>query len=99
MEPKLRNILFILIGAGFFILLVLLSQDGINPPGGFQVWLLFTLIIFITTTFGIPIGGGEVSLVPVAAFTAVLTIGLVPAAWATFIADLLYGIVRHYHPK
>ncbi|MFN2228159.1 MAG: ATP-binding protein [Anaerolineae bacterium] len=80
-----------LIVLGLLIWLALrLPSSAISWAG----WALFVLLAMVTMTFGVPLGGGEVSLLSMTLIAAALSIGPVPAAWAAYVAALVHGLVR-----
>ena len=64
--------------------------DDSNAVPGF----IFGLLLLLTTTFGVLLAEGEVSLLPMTALAAYLAMGAVPAAWAALLATLAHGLVR-----
>ena len=46
-------------------------------------------------TFGVPLAGGQVSLLPMTSIAAYLIVGLVPAGWAAFAGALVHSAIRH----
>jgi two-component system, NtrC family, sensor histidine kinase KinB len=79
------------------ITLGLLGWLTIQAPAAsvqWRQWFLFTVLISFTIVFGVPLGGGEVSLLPMAVVAACLVMGAVPAAWAAFVSAIVRGIVR-----
>ena len=59
----------------------------------------FAALIVLTSAFGIPLGGGEVSIMPMITLTGALVMGILPAAWAVLIRDLIYGWGRAIFPQ
>jgi NtrC-family two-component system sensor histidine kinase KinB len=76
-------------------LLVWLTVRTPLPPVHGLLWFLFTLLIVFTTTFGVPLGGGEVSLLPMTVAAAYLVMGPVHTAWAAFVGTVVHGVVRY----
>jgi len=82
---------------GSLILLVLLVWlTTVRPPHPAVLlpWVLFCALVVFTTTFGVPLAGGSVSLLPMTSIAAYLVMGLVPAGWAAFAGAILHGLVR-----
>jgi signal transduction histidine kinase len=81
---------------GLVTLAFLIRMTVIRPPGPADLLpvILFGVLIVFTTTFGVPLGGGEVSLLPMTTVAAYLVIGPLPAAWAAFLGALIHGWVR-----
>jgi NtrC-family two-component system sensor histidine kinase KinB len=71
-------------------LTVQMPQDASKVVPGF----IFGLLLLLTTTFGVLLAQGEVSLLPMTALAAYLVMGAVPAAWAALFATLAHGLVR-----
>ncbi len=65
------------------------------PPGILVPAALFGLLVIFTTTFGVPLGGGRMSLVPMTAVAAYLVVGLVPAAWIVALGALVEETIRY----
>lgn len=98
MRTRFRNTIAIFLGLasiGYVILLYFLNTDISASPID---WLLFTFLLTMTTIFGIPLGFGEVSLVPMVALSSMFVIGVIPTALAEIFADLLYGLIRGLLP-
>ena len=64
--------------------------DRSNVVPGF----VFGTLLLLTTTFGVLLVEGEVSLLPMTALAAYLVMGAVPAAWAALLATAAHGLVR-----
>lgn len=62
-------------------------------------WGIITALFVFTSTFGIRIAGGEVSLQPMVNLTGLYVLGIVPAGWAISVGSVLYGMARHAFPK
>ncbi len=67
-----------------------------SPPNATRLGSigLFSLLIIFTLTFGVPLAGGSVSLMPMAAVAACLSLGLIPAAWAALTSAIIHGWIR-----
>lgn len=61
-------------------------------------WGIITAMILFTSSFGIQIAGGEVSLQPMINLTGILVLGPIPAGWAILTGSFLYGFGRHLFP-
>jgi hypothetical protein len=94
MNSKQRNIISIVLAAATIGFLFYLYRDvnlsTINPVH----LILFVLLLTYTTTFGIPIGGGEVSLVPLVAISSMIVLGPYPTGLAVISSDLVFGLIR-----
>lgn len=100
MKPRAQHIVSILLGLITVAILGLFSQSEIySPPTDPYLWGLFTVLIVLTTGFGIPLGGGEVSLMPMIALTGALVLGIVPAGWTVVCGDIIWGFIRFFWPK
>ena len=55
---------------------------------------VFGALLLLTTTFGVLLVEGEVSLLPMTALAAYLVMGALPAAWAALLATAAHGLVR-----
>jgi signal transduction histidine kinase len=84
------------LSAGVVVLVFLVGLSWELQPGqvDFPTLGLYCLLIAFTAIFGIPLGGGVVSLDPMTALAAYLSMGLIPAGWAGFIGSFAYGLVR-----
>ncbi len=85
------------IASATLVLLALVWLQRLTSLPSFpSPWALFLILIFLTTITGVPLGGGVVSLTPMAAMTTFLALGLEEAGWAVFLAALLYGAFRYF---
>ncbi|NIV32106.1 MAG: hypothetical protein GWN58_22285, partial [Anaerolineae bacterium] len=76
---------------GVLILLTIQTPpDGSHAVPGF----IFGVLLLLTTTFGVRLVEGEVSLLPMTSLAAYLVMGAVPAAWAALLATAAHGLVR-----
>ena len=89
-----RHRLSLTVGIITLGLLGWLANRAPAVPVQWWQWLLFTVLISFTITFGVPLGGGEVSLLPMAVVAACLVMGAVPTAWAAFVSAIVRGVVR-----
>lgn len=98
---KTRNLNALSIIFGIFTVSVLvflfLTRPGQNPEP--VHWLLFVILLSFTTLFGIPLAIGEISLVPMVSFAAMLVMGPIPAAFAELVADIFLGLARWQFPQ
>jgi len=87
---------FISIGAGLLILFFLIFQSyqytfHVEDLG---IALVFVFLIVFTTTFGVPLGGGTVSLLPMSTIATFLVLDIVPAGWGVFLGAALHQLIR-----
>jgi NtrC-family two-component system sensor histidine kinase KinB len=99
MKAKTQQVVSILLGLATMVTMAILGRNAfpqaeIDPA----VWGIFTALIVLTSAFGIPLGGGEVSIMPMIALTGALVIGIIPAAWSVICGDFLYGLARFIWP-
>jgi len=93
-----RNVrVYISIAVAITLLILLIWRTIVTPPHLEDLFpaLLFVLLIVFTNTFGVPLGGGRVSLVPMTAVAAYLVLGLVPAGWVTLVGAALQEGIRY----
>ncbi|MFO7537330.1 MAG: ATP-binding protein [Chloroflexota bacterium] len=86
---------FVLCGLTLLLLLWLTAQRPLLPVPLSQTIILGGLIVF-TLLFGIPLGGGFASLLPMVQFMIYLGLGLMPAAWLSFAGGWLHGLFRYW---
>lgn len=99
MKPRFQHTVSIFLGLTTVAILGIFSQSEIySPEPNLILWVVLSALIALTNAFGIPIGGGEVSMLPMITLTGALIIGITPAAWAVVCGDLLYGIARYIWP-
>lgn len=99
MKPRTQHVVSILLGLITIAGLGVLSQSEIYPSNqDFVIWGILTALIFLTSGFGIPLGGGEVSMAPLIALTGALVLGVIPAAWSVICGEILYGFARFFFP-
>ena len=82
------------IGLVVLLLWLTLQRESLVVPP-VQYLILGSLIVF-TLMFGVPLGGGFASLLPMVQFMIYLSLGLLPAAWLSFIGGWTHGIFRHW---
>jgi two-component system, NtrC family, sensor histidine kinase KinB len=73
----------------------LLAFVGADPAG----WLLFTALFVFTMTVAIPVGGGHINLMPMAALGGLLVLGPLPAAWMAVAGSLMNIGLRRALPR
>jgi signal transduction histidine kinase len=86
----------IAVAAGLITLGVLVWLTIQTPPDRSNLvpGFVFGALLLLTTTFGVLLVEGEVSLLPMTAVAAYLVMGAVPAAWAALLATTAHGLVR-----
>jgi PAS domain S-box-containing protein len=100
MKPRTQHAVSIFLGLTTVAILGIFSQSDIySPEPNLALWGVFTALIALTSAFGIPLGGGEVSMMPMITLTGALIMGIIPAAWAIVCGDVLYGFARFFWPK
>ncbi len=95
----MRNILHYSVAAltGVWVLGLLIwgIPTATFTPSTIYSALLFGLLIVFTLTFGVPLAGGMVSLVPMTIAAAYLTLGQEIAGWTVYLAIIGQGIIRY----
>jgi NtrC-family two-component system sensor histidine kinase KinB len=89
---------FVVFGGAALIVLALLVQLTVTTPPEPKTLLpalMFCALVAFTTTFGVPLAGGRVSLLPTTTVAAFLALGLVPAGWVAYVGALIHGAVRY----
>jgi signal transduction histidine kinase len=83
--------------ASLILLIILVGVTVCAPPDAADLLLaaLFSVLLVFTTTFGVPLGGGWTSLLPMTTVAAYLALGLAPAAWTAAIGALAHSWVRY----
>jgi NtrC-family two-component system sensor histidine kinase KinB len=83
--------------AALIVLTLLVWMTIVTPPALADLLptFFFSLLIIFTTTFGVPLAGGSVSLLPMTAVATYLALGLVPAGWAALVGMLAFGVIRY----
>jgi PAS domain S-box-containing protein len=100
MKPRTQHAISILLGLTTVAILGIFSQSEIYyPEPKLVLWVVFTALIALNSAFGIPLGGGEVSMMPMITLTGALIMGIIPAAWAVVSGDILYGFARFLWPQ
>jgi signal transduction histidine kinase len=94
-----RSRLQIFTVASIFVLAVLVRQTLITPIELDQVMpaVFFGLLMVFATIFGVALGSGIASLLPMITIAAFLALGKLPVAWMAFLGAILHGIIRHYY--
>ena len=95
MKPERRYYISIIVGLVVLALLIWLTIVAPPEPGDWLPAIFFCTLIIFTTTFGVPLAGGAMSLLPMTTVAAYLAVGLVPAGWAAFVGAALHGLIRH----
>ncbi len=99
MSRELRYAISIVVGLITLALLIWLTVAAPPDPAHLLLGPLFCALIVFTTVFGVPLGGGSVSLLPMTTVAAYLVMGPVPTLWAAFVGALAYGAIRHRWAK
>lgn len=86
------------IAAGMLTLLTLGVLTALAPPtlALLPIWLIFCGLIAFSATFGIPMAGGEVSLLPMLSVAGYLVMGPVAAGWAACCGAILHSAARYH---
>ena len=87
---------YLSVSIGLLVLILLISLTFQNPPDfeKFAIILLFEFLVVFTTTFGVPVSGGTVSMLPMSTLASFLVIGSTWAGWVAFLGAILNGLVR-----
>ena len=99
MNDRLRNAISIFSGLLSIGLTIYLFSRNPEISASTFDWLLFALLITITSSISIPVGVGDVSLMPMVSLSSTFVIGVIPTAVAEILADLLYGLMRVLKPR
>jgi len=94
MKRKHRYYISIIVSLVMLAFLVWLTIAAPPEPVGLLPMILFGILIVFTTTFGVPLTGGLVSLLPMTTVAAYLVLGLAPAGWIAFVGAVAHGIIR-----
>ena len=62
----------------------------------FIIALLFVCLLVFTTTFGVPLGGGTVSLLPMSTLATFLVLDAALTGWIVFLAAAIHQFVRQF---
>ena len=89
---------YLSVSIGLLVLILLISLTFQNPPDfeKFAIILLFEFLVVFTTTFGVPVSGGTVSMLPMSTLASFLVIGSTWAGWVAFLGAILNGLVRQF---
>jgi signal transduction histidine kinase len=84
------------IGAGL-VLALLVTLALTTPPEAIDLppGVLFGALMVFSMTFGVHIGAGAVSLMPMTVTATYLVLGLTLATWVTFVSAIVHGWIRH----
>ena len=87
--------------AGLVTLVTLVWLTIASPPSAllFVPGFLFGILIVFADVFGVHLGGGVVSLLPMTTVAAYLVTGPLPTAWAAFVGAFIHGEFRYRWPK
>jgi len=96
MKSEYRYYASIIVGLIMLAILIWVTIGAPPEPASLLPGALFSVLIVFTTTFGVPLAGGSVSLLPMTLMAAYLVLGLVPAGWAAFAGAVAHGWVRHH---
>jgi len=99
MTANHRQILSIFLGIITIGILVGINQFTPTATVDKPEWLLFTGLILLTTIFGIPLGGGEVSMLPMTSLAAMMVMGIIPAGWAAVTSATVHGVYRFFRGR
>ena len=95
-NQKVRNILPLLLSGLLLVALARLAVVMPVPANAVLPSLLFLVLIIFTSTFGAPLAGGVMSLLPMTTVAAFLVVGLVPASWLAFFGAFINGYIRFH---
>lgn len=92
-----RKYYYLSITAGLVVVAVLIWMTAAKPPAQELILpgLVFCALIVFTMTFGIPLGGGLASLLPMTMIAAYLVIGPLAAGWAAMLGAFLNSAIRY----
>ncbi len=99
MKREHRHHLSIASGVVTLVVLAWLTTVASPEPNDLLTAILFCMLVVFTMTFGVPLAGGSVSLVPMVTVAACLVLGLVSAGWIAFAGAIIHGLVRHRWAK
>jgi NtrC-family two-component system sensor histidine kinase KinB len=87
---------YLSIGIGLLVLILLALLTFQDPPHfeNLAIALLFGFLVVFTTTFGVPVSGGTVSMLPMSTIAAFLVIDSTSAGWVAFLGAILNGLAR-----
>ncbi len=89
------------LAAGLLVLILLVWATIARPPGldNLLPAALFGLLIAFTTTFGVPLAGGRISLLPTTTVAAYLVLGPLWTAGAAFAGAAMHVAIRYRWAK
>ncbi|MBN2043423.1 MAG: GAF domain-containing protein [Anaerolineales bacterium] len=96
---KRRNLISTLVGLATIALVFILSKLSDSQPTPPLHWFIFTLLLSYTSSYGIPLPIGEVSLGPMVAMISMLVLGIYPTTVIVVISDIIYGLYRWILPE
>ncbi len=94
MTRNLRHLVSILAGLLLFTALAYFTVTRPPLTTDYLAWALFTSLLIFTMTFGIPLAGGSVNLMPMTVVGGLLVMGPLPAAWMAFLGSLANIVLR-----
>ncbi|MGD2205752.1 MAG: ATP-binding protein [Anaerolineae bacterium] len=96
MTQRQRSILSIFAALITLVVLIWLTDAAPAARDDLLPAVFFGILIVFTNTFGVPLAGGRVSLLPMTTVAGFLLVGLVPVMWAAFLGALLHGWIRYH---
>ena len=96
MNSRQRDITSVIFAIVTIALLLLFFQNSSDANIRQVPLILFTILLTYTSVYGIPVGGGKVSLVPMIAFSSLIVMGPFASSIAIIISDLLYAVIRNF---
>lgn len=96
LEGRQRWALVASAGVGLLLLVATVALPVTWPRVAIMVPFL-ALVVF-TATFSLYVGGGQVSLLPMATVAGYLALGVVPAGWIAFLGSTIHGGIRYLAP-
>lgn len=94
MKNDQRHWIAILFGIGMLAVLIWFTFEYPMLQNLHLSSLSFLFLIIFTMTFGVPLGGGLVSLLPMTLVASYLAIGGVTTSWFVFLGALVHGLIR-----
>lgn len=96
MKRERRQIWILIAAVNLALLLILLFITLDVPPLTLVHLLPFLLLNVFMAVFGLHLGGGQVSLIPMATIAAYLVLGAVPAAAVAYLSAMLHGLIGYH---
>jgi two-component system, NtrC family, sensor histidine kinase KinB len=98
---KTNHRYYLSIFIGLLVLIYLIYQTNQAPLVVDHILsaLLFMVILVFTTTFGVPLAGGTMSLLPMSTLAAFLVLDVPLAGWCVFLAAATHQIVSQIFGK